>query len=330
MNNIKIGVMGCANIARRSVIPAIKSVEDFELTAIASRNLEKALQFTKQFGGKAEEGYDRLINNKELDAVYIPLPTGLHHEWIKKALLFGKHVIAEKSLAMNDTSVKELVDIAKKNKLVLMENFMYRYHSQHNKVFSLLENNEIGDLRLFKSAFGFPPLDKKNFRYNKELGGGAVYDAAAYLVNASLWFLGSNLEVTSSNLTVETETSVVINGSANLYSKTTGMVSQIAFGFDNFYQCNYEFWGSNGKIIVDRAFTAKPDYKPKIIVEKPGIRNEYTMPPDNHFINIFKEFAVCIKSGNYKKHNPTILNQNRILTEIINKAVVYNIKPKIR
>jgi len=324
MNKIKIGILGCANIAQRSVIPAILETGIFNLSSIASRKKEKALRLTERFGGKPVEGYQNLIENNALDALYVPLPTGLHHEWIKKALLSGKHVIAEKSLAMNYDSAKELIDIARKRNLVLMENFMYRYHSQHNMVFSLLEKKEIGEVRLFRTSFGFPPLDKKNFRYNKKLGGGAVYDAAAYLINASMWFLGSDLEVVSSNLTVDAETDIVINGSASLYNKTNGIVSQIAFGFDNFYQCSYEFWGSKGKIIADRAYTAKPDYNPKIVVEKQGIRTEYSMPADNHFINIFNEFANCIISGNYEKHNQTTLSQSKIISEIQEKAKFYN------
>lgn len=324
MKKIRIGVMGCANIAQRSVIPAIKSIPELELAAIASRDIEKATQFTDQFGGKSLSGYERLIVSSDIDAIYIPLPTGLHDEWIKKALNAGKHVIAEKSLAMDFVSAREMVDLAIKQKLILMEDFMYRYHSQHQFVFDQLALGEIGEIRLFKSSFGFPPLDKNNFRYDSKLGGGSVLDAAAYTVNVSQWFWGNKLQVLSSNLFVEGEKKVDIHGSATLFAPDSGIVSQIAFGFDNFYQCNYEIWGSKGKITAERAFTPNSNYQPKILIEKQNAKSEYLMPTDNHFVNIFKEFVSCITKNEYLKHVDTLLNQSRILTELREKAVIVN------
>jgi dTDP-3,4-didehydro-2,6-dideoxy-alpha-D-glucose 3-reductase len=324
MRKIHVGVMGCANIAQRSVIPAIKLIPEFELVAIGSRDLSKAAYFTDRFGGEPLAGYDRLIENPNIEALYIPLPTGLHKEWITKALTAGKHVIAEKSLAMDFTSAKAMVELATRNQLVLMEDFMYRYHSQHNFVFDQLAMGTIGETRLFRSSFGFPPLDTGNFRYDSTLGGGAVLDAAAYTVNVSQWFLGEELQVLSSNLFMDNEKKVDIHGSAMLYHPDSGIVAQIAFGFDNFYQCNYEIWGSKGKITAERAFTPNPNYNPRIIVEKQSIKSEYLMPADNHFVNIFKEFASCIINNEHVKHTNTLLNQSRILTELRGKAMVVN------
>jgi len=96
MKKIRIGVLGCANIAHRSVIPAILSLPDhFELVAIASRTLDKATIFAQEFGCEAMSPYEKLIQRKDIDAVYLPLPTGLHKEWLNKALISGKHVYAE-------------------------------------------------------------------------------------------------------------------------------------------------------------------------------------------------------------------------------------------
>lgn len=324
MNKIHIGVMGCANIAQRSVIPAIKSMPEFELVAIASRDMAKAAHFTERFGGEPLAGYEKLIENSGIEAIYVPLPTGLHNEWITKALMAGKHVIAEKSLAIDYASAKEMVDLATRKQLVLMEDFMYRYHSQHKFVFDQLAMGTIGEIRLFRSSFGFPPLDKDNFRYDNTLGGGAVLDAAAYTVNVSQWFLGEELQVLSSSRFMDSEKEVDIHGSATLHHPDSGIVSQIAFGFDNFYQCNYEIWGSKGKITAERAFTPNPNYNPKIIVEKLSVKSEYLMPADNHFVNILREFASCIINNEHVKHTNTLLNQSRILTELREKAVILN------
>lgn len=117
---IRIGVMGCAGIAQRYMIPAILDTQDLELVAVASRTLEKAKAYADRFGGDAVEGYENLLNRRDIDAVYVPLPTGLHEQWILLALQMGKHVFAEKSLAMNVVSAQRMLNLAKENGLVLM------------------------------------------------------------------------------------------------------------------------------------------------------------------------------------------------------------------
>ncbi len=103
---IRIGILGCANIAKRSTIPAIKQLPDkFNLIGLASRNKSKADEFSSQFECEAIYSYQELIDRTDIDAIYIPLPTGLHKEWIIKALQAGKHVYAEKSIAISGRSV---------------------------------------------------------------------------------------------------------------------------------------------------------------------------------------------------------------------------------
>jgi len=312
---MNIGVLGCANIAMRSVIPAIKSIPDFNLIAVASRTIEKANEFAQKFQCEAIEGYDKLISRKDIDALYIPLPTGMHLEYVVKALESGKHIIAEKSLGMNYTEVETMVDLAKEKKLLLMENYMFEYHSQHKFVSDLINNNEIGELRLFRSSFGFPPLPKDNFRFNKELGGGSLLDAAGYPIKAAQIFLGYDVTVKASNLFIDRTLGVDIYGSAYI-SSNTSIAAEIGFGFDNFYQCNYEIWGSKGKVTALRAFTPQPDYSPRIILEKDNHRKEFSVPPDNHFVNILKEFLRAIKEKDVESHYSKLLNQAKLQEEI--------------
>ena len=106
--------MGCANIAQRLMIPAIKQMpSQWELVAVASRTYKKAEDYSNQFGCEAVIGYDKLLQRDDIDAIYIPLPTGLHKEWISKSLLAGKHVYAEKSIAMTSADAQNMVQIAK-------------------------------------------------------------------------------------------------------------------------------------------------------------------------------------------------------------------------
>jgi predicted dehydrogenase len=315
MKQLNIAVMGCAGIAQRSMIPAIKAVPEWNLLAVASRTNEKAENYARQFGCEAIEGYQNLLNRKDIDAIYMPLPTGLHHEWIIKSLQAGKHVLAEKSIAYDYKSAKEMVVLAQSNNLVLMEDFMFQYHSQHQFVFEMLKRGEIGDVRVFRANFAFPPMPANNFRYDDKVGGGALLDAAGYTVRAVHFVMGGEFRVKAANLYVDPQTRTNIYGGAFL-DNGKGISAQIAFGMDHYYQCNYEIWGSKGKIVADRAFTPKADYSPLITVEKQGEKHEYQMKPDNHFIGSIREFHRAIVENDWEKHHHDVLLQSKTVEDI--------------
>jgi NDP-hexose-3-ketoreductase len=208
-----------------------------------------------------------------------------------------------------------MVALAHLKRLVLMEDFMFQYHSQHRFVLEMLRNKEIGDIRVFRASFGFPPFPKGNFRYDDIIGGGALLDAAGYTARAVHFILGDDFVVKAANLFYDREYGTNIYGGAFLVNGK-GVSAQLGFGFDHFYQCNYEIWGNKGKITVDRAFTPKPDYSPLIIVEKQGDRQEYRMDPDNHFAGSIREFHRAITEGDGEKHYHQVLLQSRTLDDI--------------
>lgn len=315
MKKMNIGVMGCAAIARSMMIPAIRKTDEWNLVAVASRNHEKAAHFGQEFDCEAVTGYDKLLMRDDIDAIYMPLPTGLHHEWIIKTLESGKHVLAEKSIAANYNSAKEMVELARKQKLVLMEDFMFQYHSQHRFVFEMIEKGEIGEIRVVRANFGFPPLPKNNFRYDDVVGGGALLDAAGYTVRAAQFLLGNDYEVKAANLHHDPETGTNIYGGAFM-ENGSGISAQLGFGFDHFYQGNYEIWGSKGKINVDRAFTPKPGFSPAITLEKQGEKHTWQMKPDNHFIGSVKEFYRAITENDQERHYLEVLVQSKALDDI--------------
>ena len=315
--------MGCANIAERMVIPAIRSMEEWELAAVASRSPEKAKRFAEKFDCEPVDGYEALLEREDIEAVYIPLPNGLHYEWAVKALGRRKHCLVEKPMACDYTSAKHMVETARQSQVSLFENFMFVYHSQHGFIREKLKNDEIGEIRCFRSSFGFPPLPKDNIRYDKTLGGGALLDAGGYLLKACQLIEGEvpPLTVTAAHLKIDPETGVDIYGGAFL-SNRQGLFAQIAFGFDNFYQCNYEIWGSKGKITAHRAFTAGPGIKPKVVIEKQDKYDEYLLPADNHFVNILKAFyrSITQKSAGREGEYSEILRRAALLQEIRDNA----------
>ena len=133
----RVGILGCANIAKRSLAPAFAAHPEFQITAIASRTPEKAAEFASRYGARPCS-YDELMALDEVDLVYCPLPTGLHYQWVRKALVNGKHVLCEKSLALDSDQVGNLVRIARERNLFLMESFQFRFHPQNLYVKKLL------------------------------------------------------------------------------------------------------------------------------------------------------------------------------------------------
>lgn len=276
------------------MIPAILELRDyFELAGVASRNADKASLFAAEFGCDTYDNYEKLVDAPDVDALYIPLPSGLHKEWTHKALLAGKHVYAEKSIANCYADASDMVSSARSNGLALMEGYMFQYHSQHKIVKQLLASGTIGELRHFYSSFGFPPLPDGDFRYDDELGGGVLLDAAGYPLRALHFLLGEQFEVKAAALYHDALKGTQTFGGAFL-SNQQGIGAALAFGFDNFYQCRYELVGQTGKITAERAFTPRPDYSPKIIHESASGIRIIDAPPDNHFVKALMEFHSAI------------------------------------
>ncbi len=315
MEQIRIGVIGCANVAERYMIPAIKAISDFKLVAVASRTKEKAEFFADKFSCEAVVDYSKLIDRDDIEAVYIPLPIGLHEEWIMKALKKGKHVLAEKSLTTDYKSAKTIINEAKYRQLLVMEDFMFQYHHQHAFVKKLIEDGEIGDVHFFSSSFGFPPRVKDDIRYNKKLGGGALLDAGGYVVKAAQLFFGPELKLGSGFLQYDNQKGIDIYGGA-IFKNDKDQIAHVSFSFDNFYQCSYEIWGSMGKITAYRAFTPPPNFSPSILLENKDHKQEFVINPDNHFINILKVFHLAILEKDFHRHWEDSLKQASLLDQI--------------
>ncbi len=325
MQPLRIGVLGCASIAKRSVIPAIKALPNrFKLACVASRSQQKADEFATTFNCPSCSSYDELIGSSNVDALYIPLPTGIHSEWISKAIANGKHVYAEKSFASSFIQSSGLVKQAEQRRVALMEGYMFLYHNQQRTVAGLVDAGEIGELRHFHGCFGFPPLPSNNFRYDETLGGGVLMDAAGYPLRAAQYFIGSSLKVLSANLHRHPTSNVSLWGSA-LLAGHHGIGASIAFGFHNFYQCRYELWGSTGKITVPKAYTCSPIASPVISIESNLETRSIDVDPCDHFQGALEEFFQAIHSESKRQqHYADILRQSMLLDEIKNFSTLSN------
>ena len=291
-----VGVLGCADIARRRTLPAICGETLLRLAGMASRDGAKARKFAAEFGCEAVEGYDRLLERDDIDAVYVPLPAGLHARWVERALRAGKHVLAEKPLTTDAVTTRNLVELARSRGLLLMENFMFVHHSQHAAVSRLVADGAIGRLRAFSAAFTIPRLPDDDIRHQPALGGGALLDVGGYPIRAAELFLGGGLDVVGAVLREDPERGVDMGGAA-LLASPSGVTAQLTFGMDNAYRSAYELWGSEGRIGIHRAFTPPAGHRPVVVLERRGRVEEIVLDADDQFARIVGVFARRIAAG---------------------------------
>jgi predicted dehydrogenase len=194
---IRWGVLGNATIARKCVIPAIARSKNGALRALGTRSLEKSGALAKRYGiERLVEGYDAVLADPAVDAVYIPLPNHLHRPWTLKALAAGKHVLCEKPLALNAEEAHAMAGQAAASGRLLMEAFMYRFHPRSRAVKALASEGGLGRLRSVRAAFCYV-IDEAlmesagNFRLQPETGGGALLDVGCYGVSAARWLLSA-------------------------------------------------------------------------------------------------------------------------------------------
>jgi xylose dehydrogenase (NAD/NADP) len=189
---IRWGILSTANIGRAAVIPAIQASKNGVVAAVASRDAQKGAEFASRLGiPKSCGSYEALLDDPDIDAVYIPLPNSMHYDWTIKAAKAGKHILCEKPLALNALQCQEMDAAAKECGVVLMEAFMYRFHPRTEKVIELLRAGALGPLQMIQSGFTFRLTRPDNIRLQADLGGGALMDVGCYCVNLSRTLAGA-------------------------------------------------------------------------------------------------------------------------------------------
>jgi len=306
---INIGVLGKSKFALNKIIPAIENNTDVAIVAIASasddeRSLiigSKVKSLNKDFVEKSLilfDSFSDLINSDFIHAVYIPLPPKLHFFWAKFCLENGKHVIIEKPAVLKTEDALELVDIARKNNLALIENFAFIDHKQTRKMFELLDANMIGNIRLIKASFGYPFRGVSDHRYSKEYGGGALNDAGCYTIKIIRAILGSDVDILSARLIPSVNNEIDDFGAGMLIKE--GIISQISFGINNQYECKLEIWGTKGIINMPRIFTAPMGFNAVVKVSTQNNEIDFELN-DNQFSNFFTRFSKLLLSEHLRE-----------------------------
>lgn len=258
MKKIRWGVLSTAKIAQTQLIPAIMSSRNAEVAGIASKNSEAAKQIAAAFRiPKVYESYEALLQDPDIDAVYIPLPNHLHKEWTLQAARHGKHVLCEKPAALTAEEATDMVTYCQEKNVKFMEAFMYQFHPQHERVREIISTGEIGEIKLMKSSFSFYLEERRaNIRMDKTMGGGSLYDVGSYTLHAIRQILQAEPAEVFAQADIDSATGVDL--SARGFLKLNNGVNAIFdCSLDMVRRNEYEIIGTKGTIKATYGF--RPD-----------------------------------------------------------------------
>lgn len=292
---INWGIISCARIADRALIPGIKGSFNSRLYAISGKTREKLEEFKKKHNPvKAYDNYEDILNDPDVDAVYIPLPNSMHIEWVFKAAEKKKHVLCEKPLGCTPDEVLQMKEAAEKNGIILMEAFAYRQNPLIFKVKELIDTGAVGELRLLEGYFSFYLSDPDDIRFNRDLRGGATYDIGCYAINVIRYLAG------------EEPSSVFAVGEAGIKSgvdESSCGIMEFSKGLKGIFSCTFKapfrsgfrVVGESGIIETSAWFHATGDLE-LTIKRDSGVEVITVNSPDNYVLEA-THFSNCILKG---------------------------------
>ncbi|MEI3606490.1 Gfo/Idh/MocA family oxidoreductase [Pseudogracilibacillus sp. SE30717A] len=324
MSKVKWGVLSTAQIAQTELIPAFHRSNNAQVYAIASLS-GKAEKVAKQFGiPKAYNSYEKLLEDPQIEAVYIPLPNHLHKEWVIKAAQYGKHILCEKPAALNVSDMEEMKKACEENNVLIMEAFMYFFHPQHDRVKEIIKSGEIGDVKLVKSSFSFLLTDKEeNIRMNHIKGGGVLYDLGCYGIHSIRNILEN--EPTSVHVHAKADDKYMVEtDTITLLEFPNGVTGLIDSSFSTALRNEYEVVGTKGRIIVPRAY--RPDLydgEGLVLVKTNEETREESIVEDQYKAQV-EHISQAIRKGNIIISSPKNSLQNVRVIEACLQSIKNN------
>ncbi|MDX6439942.1 MAG: D-xylose 1-dehydrogenase D-xylono,5-lactone-forming [Gaiellaceae bacterium] len=255
---MRLGLLSTARI-NDAILKGAQGTDRVEVVAVGSRDSAKAQAYASEHGlERAHGSYEALLENPEIDAVYISLPNSLHHSWTMHALAAGKHVLCEKPYSRRPAEVEEAFDAADAAGLVLAEAFMYRHNPQTAVARELVETGRIGRLRAINATFSFPLADQANVRLISDLDGGALMDVGCYCISGSRLLAGEPERVLGEQAVSESGVDVAFHGTLRFPNE---VIAQFHASFVAPNRQRLEAIGEDGMLVLETPFR----------VDEPGV-----------------------------------------------------------
>ncbi|HCI80210.1 MAG TPA: gfo/Idh/MocA family oxidoreductase [Ktedonobacter sp.] len=319
-NPIRWGIISAANIGVKAVAPAIRASSNGKLVVIGSRNPQEAAQ-KYSFAPEARiyNDYQSVIDDPNIDAIYNPLPNGLHAEWTIKALQAGKHVLCEKPLSITAQEGKRMMDVAHEHNVLLMEAFMYRFHPQIQWALQQVRAGAIGTVRLVRASFSFDIRSKPDdIRLKPELSGGSLMDVGCYPVNFCHAVYGQMPQVVAARIHTATPGGVDMATNAVL-DYGNGNFGLIDCSFELPTRQIAEIIGENGTITIPVPFTPGTSSVAAFIIKNGQMSEQSFEPVDQYQLEV-EHFDHCIQTGQEPSFRLSETLENMATIEAIYKA----------
>ncbi len=276
------GVLGCAGVAEAVMVPGIQRSNNGMVSAVASRDLDKARKFAQKFSiEKAYGSYEQLLSDPDVEAVYIPLPNGLHKEWTLRTAENGKHVLCEKALAWNAQEAQEMVDACRKHGVTLMEAYAHRFHPHNRLVKKLVDEGRIGKILGMTSihSAGRPP-SPDNIRLSKDLAGGVLGDKGCYCFNTARFLLETEPTLAFAKIEFGEESGVDERATVTLhFPGNTVLYFDSSFRLaPGKYSQGYQLLGESGSITVPSGYAQLDTYRLGKVVDTSIFVTDHAIP----------------------------------------------------
>jgi predicted dehydrogenase len=313
---MRLGLLSTADI-NGQILAGAGGASDVEIVAVGSRDGAKAQAYANEHGiARAHGSYDALLADPDVDAVYISLPNGMHHEWTMRALAAGKHVLCEKPYTRHPVEAQEAYDAADEAGLVLMEAFMYRHHPQTATIERLVGEGAVGRVLAVKAVFSFALADLTNVRALPELDGGALMDVGCYCVSGSRVVAGEPVSVLAEQVVGETGVDMALYGTLRFRDD---VVAQIEASFLAPERQSFEVVGDGG---VLRAYAPwRVDWGGDLVLERDGGSEVIPVEEANSYTLQLENFAGAIAGRNYQLlGRPDAVGQARVIDALYRSA----------
>jgi len=313
---VRIGVLGAARIAPLALIKPAKANDEVAVAAVAARDVSRAQAFaTKHDIARVHESYEALIADPDLDAVYIPLPNGLHGRWTRAALAAGKHVLCEKPFTANAAEAREIAELAAKSDRVVMEAFHYRYHPLALRIEEIIASGELGNLERVEAALCFPLPKFTDIRYNYSLAGGATMDAGCYAVNMARTFGGGTPEVVSAQAKLRNpEVDRAMTAELRFAAGHTGRVRCSLWSAD-LLRLSAKVVGDHGELRVFNPIT--PQFFHRVSIRSAGGKRVERFSHRASYAYQLDAFAAAVLRGEAVKTTPEDAVENMTVIDAI-------------
>jgi predicted dehydrogenase len=267
-----------------------------DMRGIASRSKERAAEAARDLGlQKAYGSYEELLADKEIEAVYIPLPNHMHAEWVKKAADAGKHVLCEKPFAMDAKEAEQAVRHAERKGVLVMEAFMYRFHPQWKRAKEIVRAGEIGEVQSVNTIFSYMLTDPTNIRNVLAAGGGGIPDIGCYVVSSARFLMGREPTRVVSLVQRDPKLKTDILASGILDFGKSRCVFTV--GTQSFPWQSVDVLGSRGELSMHIPFNPFPDVPMRVEVTTGVGPRTYLSPAADQYVEMFEPFSRAVREG---------------------------------